>query len=151
VPYARAYPRPPLGPRSFIADYRSCCAFSGTPAATGLGLVQGRLFQSVFSQTPEGGEAVFPASESNLKIRPLSLQEFHPNCSLDNRSGGAHCSAVPRDPPHQSLSRKPILSEQALPVLRRSPRTRQCPILVDLGGLRRRSPCGLTHNKRKLP
>jgi hypothetical protein len=32
------------------------------------------------------------------------------------------------------IRRKPILSEQALPVLRRSPRTRSCPILVDAEG-----------------
>src|SRR4030088_907710 len=49
--------------------------------------------------------------------------------------------------PRQSLLQKPILTEQALPVSRRSPRLW---LLPNNRGRRRRLPCALTNNKRHL-
>jgi hypothetical protein len=51
------------------------------------------------------------------------------------RSFNAHASS-------RVFRRKPNLSEDALPVLRRSPRTCSCP---NPRGLRRRLPCGIAH------
>jgi hypothetical protein len=66
---------------------------------------------------------------------PTISSRLSPDYLLDNSSGSASCSCISRPTSPRVLRRKPILSEQALPVLRRSPRTRSCPITR---GLRRR-------------
>ena len=60
---------------------------------------------------------------------------------LDKGSGSAQCAAVRRKT--RQSPRSPILTEQALPVSRRSPRTRPA---RNHRGRRRRLPCGITHN-----
>lgn len=61
---------------------------------------------------------------------------------LENPYRSAHCAAVRRNPLTRVIRRKPILSEQALPVLQRSPRPRGVQSFVDAEG----SLCGLAHN-----
>src|SRR5579864_9180719 len=66
-------------------------------------------------------------------VTSLGVQ-FSSDSLLDNPSGSAHCALVRRNALTRVIRRKPILPEQALPVLPRSPRSRPCPILVDAEG-----------------
>jgi hypothetical protein len=63
-------------------------------------------------------------------VTSLGVQ-FSSDSLLDILSGSAHRAQVRRNPLTRVIRRKPILSEQALPVLRRSPRTLSGLILVD--------------------
>jgi len=83
------------------------------------GLLTSLRFCFAFFGLGERYEDFSPVTSLGIQFPSDSLLS---DSLLDIPSGSAHCAEVRRNPLTRVFRRKPILSEQALPVLRRSPR-----------------------------